>query len=79
MTNIELQIGQKLTVTFIKAGEQKHLLRMTPEELEIQMGLDNVRRLKGEVLDVKGEQVIVKTWEGVKSFRKDRVLELELA
>ena len=79
MTNIELQIGQKLTVTFIKAGEQKHLLRMSPEELEAQVSLDNARRLKGKVIAVKGEQVILDTWQGVRSFRKDRVLELELA
>ena len=75
---MEIKLGQKLKVTFLKLGEEKHLQRLDETERE-SVANDSERRLNGEVIGVKGEQVILKTWEGVKSFRLDRVLELEIA
>lgn len=75
---MEIKLGQKLKVTFRKLGEEKHVQRLDETEREI-LAHDSERRLNGEVIGVKGEQVILKTWEGVKSFRLDRVLELEIA
>jgi hypothetical protein len=79
MDSNQYPIGSKVEVTFLKLGEEKHLLRMTPEEVEALIATDVARRIKGEVVEVKGLQVIMKTWQGFRSFRTDRVLEVKIS
>jgi hypothetical protein len=79
MESNQYPIGSKVEVTFLKLGEEKHLLRMTPEEVEALIATDVARRIKGEVVEVKGLQVIMKTWQGFRSFRTDRVLEVKIS